>query len=178
VRGSPGYASAHDILRLFSERGLKLEKQADGRYVKVTEPEEKVDARKLVNAFREQFLPHIVEAERNCSQLDRNYEHVYRRRNTALTLIFAMVMVLALDLPINVVYRQARSMTPEQAVGLAESLRGVHDSLVQLSATDTAAQPVDSARAQDYLRFSNEILTSLRASAGVGPGLEATAYVK
>jgi hypothetical protein len=164
VRGSPGYASAQDILRFFDQWSLKPGKPNP----------EGVDATKLVNAFREQFLPQVAEAERNFAQLDRNFEHVYRRRNTALTLLFALGVVLVLDMPIGAVYRQSKAMTPEQAVTLAEAARGVYDSLNQLSTVDSAKQRTDSARAQEYLRFSNDILSSLRQSANLGPGPSAT----
>lgn len=167
-KDSPGYASALEILRF-------LETWSSGDVGRTPgTAREPIDASKLITAFRQQFLPQIAEAERNFIQLDRNFEYIYRRRNTALTLLFAIGVVLALDIPIATLYRQAKGMTPEQAVTLAESARGVYDSLARLPRADSAAtrQP-DSVRAQEYLRLSRDILANLRRSANVGPGVTA-----
>jgi hypothetical protein len=62
-------------------------------------------------------------------------------------------------------------MAPEQAVALAESARGVYDSLTKLAAADTGVLRIaDSVRASEYLKLNREILGRLQEVAGIGPG--------
>ncbi len=164
---SPGYASAQEALRF-------LKKWSSDDTTQLSDTGARVDARKLITAFRQQFLPQITEVERTFTQLDRNFEYLYRRRNTALTFLFATSVVVALDAPIATLYRQAKGMTPEQAVTLGENARGVFDSLNRLPrASAPAARQADSVRADEYLRFSRDILEALRQSANVGTAVTA-----
>ena len=160
-KDSPGYSSALEVLRFL---GTWSSGDADPSRAPV-------DAGKVVTAFRQQFLPQITEVERSFTQLDRNFDYLYRRRNTALTFLFAIGVVVALDVPIATLYRQAKGMTPEQAVTLAESARSIYDSLNRLPRPSVpATRQADSVRAEEYHQLSRDILESLRQSASVGPG--------
>jgi len=160
-KDSPGYSSALEVLRFL---GTWSSGDADPSRAPV-------DAGKVVTAFRQQFLPQITEVERSFTQLDRNFDYLYRRRNTALTFLFAISVVVALDVPIATLYRQAKGMTPEQAVTLAESARSIYDSLNRLPRPSVpATRQADSVRAEEYHQLSRDILESLRQSASVGPG--------
>jgi hypothetical protein len=165
VRGSPGYSAAIQILQF-----LKAWSVPCGDGPGADQDRGPVDANKILAAFRQHFLPHIVEAELNYAQLDRNFDYVYRRRNTLLTFIFAIAVVIAIDVPIGTVYRQARGMTSEQALALAERARAAYDSLVRLP----AARAEDSVRAREYLDLSRDMMVALRRSATLGPGAVAT----
>jgi hypothetical protein len=74
----------------------------------------------VLDAFRQQFLPHVVRAENEAPQLEANFDYAYRRRNLRQTFIIATVLALALNQPLQEMYRNAAGLLPAEAASLAE----------------------------------------------------------
>jgi len=162
---SPEYPFVRELLEFLKAWEVTL--QPSGQLATVTE--QPVDADRLIIAFRQRFLAHTLDVERNFAQLETNFEYIYRRRNTALTFLFGVVVVLLLDMPIATIYRTAKSMTSEQAIALAEAARGAYDSLVAVQASDTGAErQEDSVRAGRYRQISDSVLASLTKAGAAG----------
>ncbi len=87
---------------------------------------DKIDAAKMLVSFREKFLPHVNAAERNFDQLNTNFEYINRRRNLRLTFLLAMILVLFFDFSISTIFENAKRMSPQQAMALAQSATGLY----------------------------------------------------
>lgn len=174
-RAAPGYAVAVEVLRFLETWGV-TKQEGEGETRKVICVDTPIDASKLVTAFREQFLPHITEAEKNFPQLALNFDYIYRRRNTVLTFVFALIVTIIVDVPVSTLYDRARAMTPEQAVALAEASRQAYDSLTAITsqppdttARDSAKAKSDQERAERLKAISVGVLDKLDSLAGVKP---------
>jgi hypothetical protein len=110
-----------------------------------------VDAEALLGDFRERFLPHVTQAERTFDQLQRNFDFTYRRRNTLITFCIALTLSIAANLPIGRLYHRADTMSPDEAVAMAEAMQKLSDSL---------AAP-DQAHAAQYDRIRARLLRAL-----------------
>jgi hypothetical protein len=124
-RGSPGYATANDVSAFLKTWGIGPGPELDH----LMAPSGSLNTGALLSAFRERFLPHVTKAERTFDQLTSNFDYLYKRRNTLLTMTIALGVTLFADLPVGRLYREAASMTPAEAGGLAESMTRLYDSI-------------------------------------------------
>ncbi len=85
-------------------------------------PTGKVDAARLLEGFYREFQSSRTEVETRFEQFNANFEHSYARRNLRQTFLLALVLAVVLNLPFSAIYRQASSLTPEEAASLADSL--------------------------------------------------------
>lgn len=161
-RGSPGYATSREVLRFLEEWGVHPDPKGPS-----SPP---VNASALTPAFRERFLPHVTAAERTFPQLQSNFEYIYKRRNTLLTIVFAIAVALLGDLPVSRLYEQAAALSAEEATALAESMTRLYDSIPAGTAVN------DSLRARaELLRTQAIEILNQRAGLGLDPELGAAA---
>lgn len=93
-----------------------------------------IDAARLIEAFHREFYPDRVRADREFGQLTRNFEHAYQRRNLRQTFVLGLLVAVVLDMPFDELWRRASAMSPEEAIGLAETMLEAHD---RIAAEDT-----------------------------------------
>jgi hypothetical protein len=117
---------------------------------------DKIDAAKMLVSFREKFLPHVNAAERNFDQLNTNFEYINRRRNLRLTFLLAMILVLLFDFSISTIFENAKRMSPQQAMALAQSATGLYKQL----------------NGEEILTGSEESATANQTAEGVQSGKE------
>ena len=120
-RGSPGYFTALELGDFFSTWTDEL-----------AEP----DAKALLRALRQRFLPSVVQTEANFTQLSKNFEYTYRRRNLRQTFTFGFALALLFQLPADRLYQRASQVPLDQAISAAEQARAIY---AQEAARDTAA---------------------------------------
>lgn len=159
-RGSPGFATAMDIMSFLTPWQIQIT-PASGSTAGIVSLPPSVNAVALLAAFRERFLAHVTRAERTFGQLDRNFDYIYKRRNTLLTFLIAIAVTLVANLPIGRLLRQAEAMTPEQAVTLAENMTRLYDSIPPGNPAS------DSARARAE-RVRTLAIKALETGAGLG----------
>lgn len=94
------------------------------------------DAASVLDSLQECFVKEARTAEREFEQFATNFDYAYRRRNVRQTLVIGFLLAILLNLPINALYRQARSLSPEQVSQLAESALKLEESI---RARDAAA---------------------------------------
>ena len=112
--GSPGRDLAKELIDFLQRWGL-----APGEsYDKGKGP--LFDAAAVLAALRQRFLPHIVHAEYHFSQLEKNFEYAYRRRNLRQTFTFGLLLALLTEQPFDRIFKEAAAMPLDEAVALAE----------------------------------------------------------
>jgi hypothetical protein len=114
AKGAPGYSTAQDVLEFL--RASKV----------IPDAGQPLDAAGVLLAFRHRFLPHIVRAEQSFTQLVKNYDHAYRRRNLRQTFVFGFVVAFLAEQPLGDVYREARRVPLDQAVAAVEQARAIY----------------------------------------------------
>ncbi len=147
-RGSPGFTTANEVSAFLREWNIAV---TPGQGVSSVALPAMVDAAALLGDFRECFLPHVTQAERTFDQLQRNFDFTYRRRNTLITFCIALTLSLTANLPIGRLYHRADTMSPDEAVAMAEAMRTLSDSLA-------APDPAHAAR---YDRIRERLLRAL-----------------
>ena len=143
ARGSPGYQAARDIYG-FLQKWMNLPEwsEQDEKPPVVQEKEilarqeNPVDARAVLTAYSARFLPHITRAADNYSQLMRNVEYSYRRRNLRQTFVFAFMLAVLFELPFCRLYQQAREMPADAAWRALSEATAAYDS------TQASGRPV------------------------------------
>ena len=96
----------------------------------ITPPKTKtIKASDLLASFQEKFLPHIQEAEERFVQYQKNFEFTYKRRNLRQTFMIALIFSLFFQLNVSRIYRKAESMSPDEALALAESYVQLYEQL-------------------------------------------------
>jgi hypothetical protein len=121
IPGSPGHATALDVKQF-----LDSWKAA---------PNIAFDASAVYQALRQRFLPNVVRAEESFTQLTKNFDHTYRRRNLRQTMIFGFLLAFLAEQPLPEIYRAAKKVPLEQAVAAAEEARAIYQ---QEGARDTS----------------------------------------
>lgn len=164
-RGSPGYSTAQDILGFFDSWQVTAPQPA-GDPARRSLASAPLNVTALTAAFRERFLGHVTHAERHFDQLVLNFDYIYRRRNTLLTVLIALAVTLLADLPVGRLYQRASAMTAEQASELAQAMTQLYDSLPP----GTPANDSLRARAQRIRVRALELLNA-RAGLGIDPAL-------
>ena len=167
-RGSPGFSTAVDIAAFL--RSWEFEVTPGSSPDRgVGKLPSLVNAPALLAAFRDRFLAHVTQAERTFDQLASNFDYIYKRRNTLLTVAIAIAVTLFADLPVGRLYRQAAAMSPEQAGALAESMTRLYDSLP----TGTPANDSVRAQAERIRAQAIEVLNS-KVGLDIDPRLGST----
>jgi hypothetical protein len=84
------------------------------------------DAARVREAFRREFYPHFETIERHYDQFLQNFGYQYRRRNMRQTFTLAFIVTMVLNLPFEQIYVRATSLSPEQAIALAQSAQRLY----------------------------------------------------
>lgn len=85
-----------------------------------------LDSAKLLQAFRKEFLPQADTIARHYDQFLQNFNYQYRRRNLRQTFAFSMLVAIVLNLPFEQIYLRATTVTPEQAIALADNAQQLY----------------------------------------------------
>lgn len=120
--GAEGYATAVALREFFQQW-------------RFTDDNERVDARRLLEALRQRFMPAVVRADQSFSQLVKNFDQAYRRRNLRQTFVIGFLLAFVTQLPLDRIIRNAQSVPLEQSLQAAAELRAIYES----QAGDTTA---------------------------------------
>jgi hypothetical protein len=145
--GAPGYSTALDVREFF-----------DTWKIKAGDTDMKpFDTSALLKALRQRFLPNVVRADESFSQLVKNFDHAYRRRNLRHTFTFGLLLALIAQQPLWEIYRSAKTVPIDQAIAAAEQARALYAQLA----------PPDSARGAESLKaYADSLVGVLRQTSG------------
>lgn len=141
-QGSPGYFTALELAEFL------------GTWDPGTDP---LDAAAMREAPRHRFLPSVVHTETNFSQLEKNVDYSYRRRNLRQTFMFGMLTAVIFQLPVDRLYRNAGSVPLEQAITAAERAQALY--LAESARDTTVARDLS-----DLRQVADSIKAVLRSS--------------
>ncbi len=127
--------TARDLKKFLAERGHLKPPVGDGPYAVAAEGEGRLAAEPLLAQARRRFLAHVVQAETNYPLIQRNFDFAYRRQNLRLTFTLGFAVAVLFNLPFEALYRRAASLTPQQAVELAERSTALYQKVSQSAAT-------------------------------------------
>jgi len=96
-----------------------------------------LDYERLESAFRERFLPQVTRAERIFPLIERQMEYANGRRNLRQSFTIGLIVALAVGTPIQTLYQQALSRSPEETAALAEKLVNIEERRASLAADTT-----------------------------------------
>jgi len=119
--GSPGYSTAQDVISFLSTWGVTA-RSPGGLLLQSYHPPQE-----LLVAFRQKFLLHIERVGEQYDQFLSNFEHAYRRRNLRQSFLFGLLITLAFNLPVQRLWQDARALSPEQAMDLAERAQALYE---------------------------------------------------
>lgn len=167
-QGSPGYWVARQIAECLQDNGhtfSPLEHQV-GRL----EPTGAVDFARLESAFRDRFLPQVTRAEQMFPLLERQFDFANGRRNLRQSFTIGLIVALAIGAPIQTLYQQALSRSPEETAALAEKLVALEERRAALQA-DTTVQAEQRFRlmTDSLLLPLGKILRQSHADSTAGP---------
>lgn len=114
--GGPGAADLRDLTTFLADAGVA--KPNPGR---------DLDAARLLRAFRDRFLAHVLEAERHFERLEQLFEYRWHRRNLKHTFVFGFLVAFFAAQPAQDILRRARALSPEEAVAMAEDVRALYE---------------------------------------------------
>lgn len=112
--GSPGHAPARELLDFLERWGFNPDGSHENGNGAIR------DAAAVLAALRQRFLPHVVHAEDHFSQLAKNFDYAYRRRNLRQTFILGLLLALFINQPFERIFKESAAMPPAEAVALAE----------------------------------------------------------
>lgn len=116
VSGAPGHATALEVQQFLGDWGIKPNSTTA------------FDAHDVHKALRTRFLPSVVRAEENFTQLVKNFDHNYRRRNLRQTFVFGFLLAFVAQQPLDEIYRAAREVPLDQAMAAAERAQAIYAS--------------------------------------------------
>ena len=119
-KNSPGYWSAYGLTKFLNKWDHSWSPNSKGRTIGMISAPSVFDAKKLMVAFYNEFLPHVDDAAKRFSQLEANYDYAYQRRNVRQTFFIALLFALFCNLPFGEIYKKASRLSPEEATQLAE----------------------------------------------------------
>ena len=119
-KGASGYWNAFEIVDWLKRKDHDWKKQDKSDVIGPVTPPKIIKASDLLASFQEKFLPHIQEAADNFAQYQKNFEFTYKRRNLRQTFIIALTLSLFFQLNVGRLYQKAASMSPKEALALAE----------------------------------------------------------
>jgi len=155
VAGSPGYSTALDVREFLATWHLK-----DAGDVK----RGTLDPSALLRALRQRFLPSVVRADESFTQLVKNFDHTYRRRNLRHSFTFGFLLAFLAQQPLGEIYRAAKAAPIDQAVAAAEQARAIY---AQQQPEGVAAE-----RNAAALKAYADSLIGVLHTAGAAPSLE------
>lgn len=122
-KGASGYWNAYEIAGWLKGKDHVWKRQDKSEVIGPIAPPKTnvIKASDLLTSFQEEFLPHIKEAADNFAQYQKNFEFTYKRRNLRQTFIIALTLSLFFQLNVGKLYQKAASMSPKEALALAES---------------------------------------------------------
>jgi hypothetical protein len=88
-----------------------------------------VDAQRVLEGLYQRFFPDRIRTEQEFGQLERNYEHAYKRRNLRHTFLFGLLVAVFLNFPFDAIYRRASELSPEEAAALAQVMLDAHEQM-------------------------------------------------
>jgi hypothetical protein len=127
-------------------------------------PPSTMDARQVILAFRQRFLPQVNSAEERFPQFEENFTYAYQRRNMRHSFVFALLIALACNLPFDLLYMKASGLSMEQASALAEQALAMQ---AQITKDSLGATPTAEAVNQ-LLATSKSVLEKVQAGKGLG----------
>lgn len=136
--GSPGHATALDLKDFLESWKVSANSSFDARAVQ--------------QALRLRFLPSVVRAEESFTQLTKNFDHAYRRRNLRQTFTFGFLLAFVAEQPFDRVYQAARQVPLDQAVAAAQQVRAIYESEATRD-TSVVRTPKELAPLTDSLRM-------------------------
>ena len=133
------------------------------------------DAVRLRDAFHLEFFPQLETIRRHYDQFLQNFGYQYRRRNVRQTFTLAFLVVALLNLPFEQVYLRATSLSPEQAVALAESAQRLYSESQRVPAGAKASEEQKrlQALAREALAVANRASVTCTSRAPAGPASDA-----
>jgi len=153
-KGAPGYWNAQEIAQFLSVWKHAFSTKKDSVKIGEIIAPETIKATDILAAFRRKFLSHVDNVNENFSQLEKNFEYSYRRRNLRQTFIIAMVLAVIFNLTFERIYHAAEKIPPEQAITLAENAISFYETREQGS-TDQ-----DSVNVEEQIVLAQNILQS------------------
>lgn len=111
------------------------------------------DAARVLEAFYQRYVPERAKVNEEFEQFTANFEHTYQRRNFRQTLMLATLLSLLLGLPFSALYNEARSLAPEEAIRVTQSLSELHD--------ESQADPEKAAELNELLQRLREPLEQI-----------------
>lgn len=114
------HSNAHRMLNFLTEWGVIGKSRALRR---------EVDANRVLEGLYQRFFPDRVRTEQEFGQLERNYDHAYKRRNLRYTFLFALLIAILLNFPFDTLYRRASQLSPQQAAELTQAMIDADDRL-------------------------------------------------
>ncbi len=132
-KGMSGYMSAFKITKWLEIWGHKSEIESKDQkdqvqLGRITTPQQ-MNAKQMLISFREEFLPHVVEAENTYKQFNNNFEYSYKRRNLKQTFFIAIIICIIFNFTVSKLFNWATSLSLEQATNLAESVNNLSKSM-------------------------------------------------
>lgn len=134
--GSPGYGTAVELRDFLATWGVTTGAgNADRLPPGGPASDARLDSRALLLALRHRFLPAVVQADTHFSQLAKNVEHAYRRRNLRQTFTFGFLLAVTANQPIGRIYDRATAIPLDQAIAATEALQAVYEQEVTRDTT-------------------------------------------
>ncbi len=90
-----------------------------------------LDARALLVAFEQRFLPEVVRLEKLFPRLERNLQYANRRRNLRHTFSIALLLAVGFDLPFDELYESASRPSLEESVAFAQTRIDAYEALAK-----------------------------------------------
>ncbi|HEX4952869.1 MAG TPA: hypothetical protein VF017_05675 [Thermoanaerobaculia bacterium] len=115
--GDPAHSTAGEILAF-----LDSWSQGGG-------DSQRLDARTILVAFEQRFLPQVVRLDKLFPRLERNLGYANRRRNLRHTFSISLLLAVGLDLPFDALLKSASSVSLEDSVALAEARIKAYETL-------------------------------------------------
>jgi hypothetical protein len=130
--GGKGASDAHDVATFLAEYNLGGKKMPA-----------RMNASTALIAFRERFLPHVVDAEKHANRLREMFDCQYKRRNQLITFVLGFLVAFALNQPTQRIVTRAQAMSPEEATALADNVLQLYERTQAADTTrdTTAARP-------------------------------------
>lgn len=145
---SPDYSTAKEVADFLKEWNAAQAGQVAGPSeqdgISIQPQSDILDVAKLEKAFVSRFLGHVVEAEKNLPQLDKNFEYIYGRRNLRHTFIIAFLLAFLCKLPFDRLYEDASRVSADEAIAIAERVTSAYTLTATQSQDDERNFAVDS----------------------------------
>jgi len=131
-KGSTGYRTARELTDFLTTYGFSFKnEEGDEPTIGSGYQSAGLSAPQLIEVVRQRFLPFAVEAEKGYTQLAKNFEYAYHRRNIRQTFFFGMAVAFVFNLPFEAIYQAATRATPSQAAAVSAQAVALYEDLNQ-----------------------------------------------